>query len=399
MSNPYLLSGAIMSAVAAMLHLGCIVFGAPWYRFFGAGEGMAGLAEAGSVMPAAIAMGIAAVLVVCIRTSHWMQDLAARYPGFAAIRINQLLIPGSHDSGTSKMGAAARTQALTIREQLEHGIRYLDIRPRVHSSTFYVHHGQTGPDGSADLGHYPTTNPDDPANNKYIFKQIRDFLIDHPEEILILKFQNYSEFSKNDYFNFMEVIKSYFTITTQTDAGPKTICQIACFDHGTGASIRQQSIASLVKDNKRVFVIWSTTDVPTGDDSRSVWNWAFQFKPSLEPHRPFNLWDPYWHDASGSLADDRTDEELARWWGWHEKNLTKWAANPDAGFFVLQSQMQQLPIGDAEASAKRNNARNISHYIRRADQGHPMNVMTFDFVNHGDLSAHIIGHYERRFGH
>ena len=62
MTHPYLLLGALFSAIAALLHLACIAFGAPWYRFFGAGEGMARLAEAGSPKPAIITMGIAAVL-------------------------------------------------------------------------------------------------------------------------------------------------------------------------------------------------------------------------------------------------------------------------------------------------------------------------------------------------
>lgn len=62
MANPYLVTGAALTALAALLHLGCIVFGANWYRFFGAGERMAQLAEAGSPVPALVTAGIAAVL-------------------------------------------------------------------------------------------------------------------------------------------------------------------------------------------------------------------------------------------------------------------------------------------------------------------------------------------------
>jgi hypothetical protein len=64
MANPFLLAGAAMSAIAALLHLGCIIFGPSWYRFFGAGEGMAQLAAAGSPVPARITVGIAAVLTL-----------------------------------------------------------------------------------------------------------------------------------------------------------------------------------------------------------------------------------------------------------------------------------------------------------------------------------------------
>ncbi len=60
--NAFLIAGAALSALAALAHAGCIVFGAPWYRFFGAGERMARMAEAGSWYPALITAIIAAVL-------------------------------------------------------------------------------------------------------------------------------------------------------------------------------------------------------------------------------------------------------------------------------------------------------------------------------------------------
>jgi hypothetical protein len=57
--NAFLIAGALMSALAAALHVGCIVFGAPWYRFFGAGERMAQAASAGHWYPAVVTMAIA----------------------------------------------------------------------------------------------------------------------------------------------------------------------------------------------------------------------------------------------------------------------------------------------------------------------------------------------------
>jgi hypothetical protein len=49
--NKLLILGALFSAVAALAHLGCIIFGGDWYRFFGAGEQMAKMAEAGEPHP------------------------------------------------------------------------------------------------------------------------------------------------------------------------------------------------------------------------------------------------------------------------------------------------------------------------------------------------------------
>lgn len=54
--------GALLSAVAALLHLGIIAGGPAWYRFFGAGERFARAAAEGRWYPTVVTLGIAAVL-------------------------------------------------------------------------------------------------------------------------------------------------------------------------------------------------------------------------------------------------------------------------------------------------------------------------------------------------
>ena len=60
--NNWLVAGGLLSAAAALLHIAIIVGGPDWYRFFGAGERLARLAETGSPVPAFTTMGIAVVL-------------------------------------------------------------------------------------------------------------------------------------------------------------------------------------------------------------------------------------------------------------------------------------------------------------------------------------------------
>lgn len=62
--NRLLLAAALCSALAALLHLACIVWGAPLYRFLGAGEQMARMAEAGHWYPDVAALCIAGVLLI-----------------------------------------------------------------------------------------------------------------------------------------------------------------------------------------------------------------------------------------------------------------------------------------------------------------------------------------------
>ena len=62
--NPWLDAGGVLSLIAAILHLAVIAGGPDWYRFFGAGEEMARMAEQGSPLPALVTLGIAAILAI-----------------------------------------------------------------------------------------------------------------------------------------------------------------------------------------------------------------------------------------------------------------------------------------------------------------------------------------------
>ncbi|WP_198033576.1 hypothetical protein [Alteromonas sp. RW2A1] len=63
-TNKYLIAAAIRCFAAALAHLGCIVFGGDWYRFFGAGEQMARMAEQGLWYPTIVTSVIVFILLV-----------------------------------------------------------------------------------------------------------------------------------------------------------------------------------------------------------------------------------------------------------------------------------------------------------------------------------------------
>lgn len=64
MDQRWLLSGGLLTGVTSLLHVGIILGGPPWYRFFGAGEAMARAAALGSPIPNRITVGIAALLAL-----------------------------------------------------------------------------------------------------------------------------------------------------------------------------------------------------------------------------------------------------------------------------------------------------------------------------------------------
>jgi hypothetical protein len=65
MTNTWLAAGGAISLGASLLHV-AIIFGGPnWYRYFGAGEEIARMAEEGRWRPAIITSLVAAGLALC----------------------------------------------------------------------------------------------------------------------------------------------------------------------------------------------------------------------------------------------------------------------------------------------------------------------------------------------
>jgi hypothetical protein len=89
-----------------------------------------------------------------------------------------LPIPGSHDSGSFgdyATSGTAKTQSLSVVQQLELGIRFFDFRIRANDKTFFIHHGPT-----------PTENDVFDKQGKGIFADVRTFVTENKGEIVIL---------------------------------------------------------------------------------------------------------------------------------------------------------------------------------------------------------------------
>ena len=93
--NAALVVSAGLSAVAALLHVGIVIGGPAWYRFFGAGEGFASAAAAGRWWPGFVTLGIAGVLGIwaayALSGAGVLQPLPLLKPALVAITAVYLL--------------------------------------------------------------------------------------------------------------------------------------------------------------------------------------------------------------------------------------------------------------------------------------------------------------------
>jgi 1-phosphatidylinositol phosphodiesterase len=95
-----------------------------------------------------------------------------------ATPLRALTIPGTHNSAAPAGGPWVACQNTTVAQQLDAGIRYLDIRCRVTGDSFAIHHG----------AYYQNLMFGD------VLAACRDFLAAHPSETVLMRVkQEYSE--------------------------------------------------------------------------------------------------------------------------------------------------------------------------------------------------------------
>ncbi len=88
-----------------------------------------------------------------------------------AVHLSELIIPGTHDSGAllEPLPGLAATQTLTIEEQLDAGVRFLDLRARIVDDELWLYHGAIDQDQAF----------------TDVFATMYAFLDAHPDEVLV----------------------------------------------------------------------------------------------------------------------------------------------------------------------------------------------------------------------
>ncbi|MFF3731280.1 phosphatidylinositol-specific phospholipase C [Streptomyces sp. NPDC002476] len=123
-----------------------------------------------------------------LTTQGWMGALPD------ATALQQLTIPGSHDSGARYGGPWTECQNATIAEQLSSGIRFLDVRCRVTGGSFAIHHGAS----------YQNMMFGD------VLGACWDFLAAHPTETVLMRVKQ--EYSEESDATFRTVFDDYLDV-------------------------------------------------------------------------------------------------------------------------------------------------------------------------------------------
>lgn len=110
------------------------------------------------------AMPISALAAPTIAGHNWMNSVRS------TLLLSDLTIPGTHDSAAKHGGGLFQTQTLSIPEQLQAGVRYLDLRLALVKGTFRLHHGPM----------------DMKLSLTEALQSIKQFLVQNPSETVII---------------------------------------------------------------------------------------------------------------------------------------------------------------------------------------------------------------------
>lgn len=110
-----------------------------------------------------------------------------------SLALNELSIPATHDSGAtiSLLGISGQCQKTTIKEQLDMGVRFLDIRLRLVNDELNVVHGIV----------------DQNLTFESVLKDISKFIEDYPSEFIIMSIKQDDD-PKDSTLNFHEKVEA-----------------------------------------------------------------------------------------------------------------------------------------------------------------------------------------------
>ncbi|MFG2294152.1 phosphatidylinositol-specific phospholipase C [Streptomyces sp. NPDC048603] len=137
---------------------------------------------------AAAGLGVAAAAPTAARTlgtQDWMAGLAD------STALQRMTIPGTHDSGARYGGLYVACQNITVAQQLDAGIRFLDVRCRVTGGSFAIHHASF----------YQNLMFGD------VLVACRNFLAAHPSETVLMRVKQ--EYSGESDATFRAVFDDY----------------------------------------------------------------------------------------------------------------------------------------------------------------------------------------------
>lgn len=286
------------------------------------------------------------------RLSHWMSDLPDDK------KLTDLIIPGSHDSGTLGLLWAGETQNYSLSQQLLCGVRYFDIRiGKIHDSYRIFHSIANG----------------DSFDN--VIEAMYDFIKKHPTEVILLDFQH---FKGNSQDHVREVLEQTFLSENLLVSNTTPLTNLAFIHQLTLGDVRGKCIA-----------FWGDRDYP---------EYPYLFKRNDNECTFENMCLDSYYIAPLHKRDSATLLHKAHSIYFDRANQLR--CQESNGIFVLQSQLTDGIVIRGPWSREKKHDPLVSEYIRRLPTNpnfELVNVIMRDFITPQKCSDIIELNHKNKF--
>ena len=270
--------------------------------------------------------------------SGWMRDIDDEY------RVSDIIIPGSHDAGTKGMVWLGETQCYTVEEQLLSGVRYFDLRVNKKDGEYVIFHSVING-----------------AEFIPILEDIKQFIIEHPSEVLLLDFQHFNGGSQDGVLQLIEDELLSEDLLVVNDSGYSDLEFISDLRLGEARGkciIFWGSRSSVYEDCPYLFTRNNDRCTETGASLNSYY------------------YEEYHKGSSKNLIYTAFPEYLS---------LIREKQNNEQfkGFFVLQTQLTDGYLIFGPWARERSHNERLSEYIRNIryqDGDEFLNVIMRDFI-------------------
>ena len=259
------------------------------------------------------------------------------------VKVSEIVIPGSHDAGSSGMLWLGETQHLTIKEQLESGARYFDIRVYKKEDDLIIYH---------DIINGTKFIP--------ILEDIKEFIENNPTETLLLDFQHFKGNSQSDVFN---LITEYLYNNG------------LLIENNTSLSDLEFITNLTLKDARgKCIIFW-------GDRSNDNSNYLFFRNNDDCTNSDMSLNSYYLGDFHKSKVEDLFEFAYPIYFA----NIQTKIEEEQKGIFVLQAQLTDGALIFGPWSRERNNNKKITSFINSLKDDSRLeyvNVIMRDFITY-----------------
>lgn len=268
---------------------------------------------------------------------NWMKNIEDD------VLLNEIVIPGSHDACTYSMPYLGETQYLNVKEQLEIGVRYFDIRVNKVKGNYKIYHS---------IINGVTFDP--------ILDDLFSFIQNNQSETLILDFQHFKNGADEYVFNKVKsIFKNYYIENNTSLTDLEFISTLKLKDARGKAIILFGDNSSFSENNNFIF--------KRNDDSGTYLNAVL---------------DSYYDSSLNGLKS--SDYILKGIPSYINKIENKIEQTSYKGLFVLQGQLTDNALIFGPYNKERSHDENMSNYINNLPNEsyfNLINIIMRDFIN------------------